>query len=167
MENLIQKLKDYRRGILYVLKMIPTVIWEWKPEQSMRTTGALATHLACAPLSLLEGLKGNIPDEVAYVNLEKKHRPEDSQGLVKLYEDGLERLVVYLKDHLEDAHEKKIQFYYQTEKTTIYEEVFGELGHEWFHLGQLFIYLKQNGVPVDMGSYYGYKDPDPSKYPTV
>ena len=43
----------------------------------------------------------------------------------------------------------------------IYKEIFEEIGHEWFHLGQLFSYLKQNGVALDMGAYYGYKDPDP------
>ncbi|MHA2330275.1 MAG: hypothetical protein ACXACR_17280 [Candidatus Hodarchaeales archaeon] len=47
----------------------------------------------------------------------------------------------------------------------MYKELFGEIGHEWFHLGKLFTYLKQNGVSVDMGAYYGYKDPDPEISP--
>jgi hypothetical protein len=160
MEKLIQKLKNYRLGVLFVLKMIPLDIWEWKPEKSMRTTAELAVHLACAPLSLYEGLNGNLRNEKDSISLEMNNTPLESQGLVKLYEDGLKKLVSFLKNHIENAHEKQIQFFYQTEKSSVYEETFGEIGHQWFHLGQLFTYLKQNGVFVDMGAYYGYKDPD-------
>jgi len=92
--------------------------------------------------------------------------PTNAQGFVKLYEDGLKKLIPYLENHINDAHEKKIQFFYQTEKSSIYEEVFGEIGHQWFHLGQLFVYLRQNNVKIDMGAYYGYKDPDESIQPS-
>jgi hypothetical protein len=91
--------------------------------------------------------------------------PLRTQGLIKLYEEGLSKLINYLEDHLEDALDENIQLFYQDHRTSMYKEVFGEIGHLWFHLGQLFTYLKQNGVPIDMGAYYGYKDPDPSIQP--
>ena len=160
MEELIRILKGQRIGICYILKMVPSELWNWKPTHNMRTTAELANHLACAPMMLYEGLIGHIPDEESYVGLEKDEMPENSQGLVELYEKGLKTLIGFLEEHIEDAHEKQIQFWYQTEKASIYEETFGEIGHELLHLGQLFVYLKQNGVPVDMGAYYGYKDPD-------
>jgi len=160
MEELIRVLKGQRIGILYLLKMVPPEIWDWKPEQSMRTTAELANHLACAPLMTYKGLIGHFPDEESYVGFEKDQMPENSQELVELYETGLITLTTFLEEHLEDAHVKKIQFWYQTEKSSIYEETFGEIGHELLHLGQLFVYLKQNGVPVDQGAYYGYRDPD-------
>ena len=162
MQKLIEVLKSNRIGILYVLKMIPQKLMEWRPEKSMRSTAELANHLACAPLSLHEGLKGNLKDEESYIHLQKKHLPTNAQGFVKLYENGLKKLISFLQEHINDAHEKKIQFFYQTEKSSIYEEVFGEIGHQWLHLGQLFVYLRQNNVKVDMGAYYGYKDPDTS-----
>ena len=142
--------------------MIPHELMEWRPEKSMRSTAELANHLACGPLSGYEGLKGNLNDEQSYINLQKNHMPTNAQGLVKLYEDGLKKLISFLEEHINDAHEKKIQFFYQTEKSSIYEEVFGDIGHHWFHLGQLFVYLRLNNVNVDMGAYYGYKDPDDS-----
>jgi hypothetical protein len=71
-------------------------------------------------------------------------------------------LISFLEEHIEDAHEEDFRFFYQDHNTSIYKEVFDDIGHIWFHLGQLFIYLKQNNVFVDMGAYYGYKDPDPT-----
>ncbi|MHA2305385.1 MAG: DinB family protein [Candidatus Hodarchaeales archaeon] len=164
MEELIRILQARRIGILYILKMIPLELFEWAPTD-MRSTSKLANHIACAPLCLYEGLKGNIPDENTYKNLEKNNMPLNAQGLIKLYEEGLSKLINYLEDHLEDALDENIQLFYQDHRTSMYKEVFGEIGHLWFHLGQLFTYLKQNGVPIDMGAYYGYKDPDPSIQP--
>lgn len=172
MEHLIDNLKTRRLGLLYVLKMIPLELWDWRPESflgsstfPMRTTAQLANHLACSPLCLYEAFQGNIPDEETYKNLERNNMPLNAQGLTKLYEEGLMKLIQFLQNHLEEAHEEKLRFFYQTHNTSIYKEVFDEIGHEWFHLGQLFIYLRQNGIQVDMGAYYGYKDPDPSIQP--
>ncbi|NHJ02644.1 MAG: DinB family protein [Candidatus Heimdallarchaeota archaeon] len=165
MEKLIATLRDRRLGIQYILKMVPLEIWDWKPSSEMRSTAELANHLACAPLSLLEGVKGYLGDEQSYIKLEENNLPFNAQGLVKTYDEGLNKLLSYLEAHIDDAHEKTIQFFYQKTKSSLYNEVFGEIGHEWFHLGQLFTYLKQNGVNLDMGAYYGYKDPDPSRYP--
>ena len=160
MEELIRILKERRIGILYILKMVPSELWDWKPAQSMRTTAVLANHLTCSPMNLYKGFVDPFPDEESWMAFEENKMPLNAQGLVKLYEKGLEKLIAFLEEHLEDAHEKQIQFWYQEEKSSIYEEVFGEIGHEWFHVGQLFTYLKQKGVPVDQGAYYGYRDPD-------
>jgi len=170
MEELIRILRARRLGVLYILKMIPLEIWEWAPDDQvstthMRSTSELANHLACAPLCLNEGLNKNIPDEKTYQNLEKNNMPLNAQGLVKLYEEGLIKLITYLEYNLDTAFEENIHLFYQDHKTSIYKEIFGEIGHQWFHLGQLFTYLRQNGVNVDMGAYYGYKDPDPSIHP--
>jgi len=169
MEELIGVLKARRLGVLYILKMVPLELWDWRPEpflsspsSFMKNTSQLANHIACSPLCLYELFQGNILDEETYQNFEKNNMPLNAQGLTNLYEDGLTKLIKFLQDHLEDAHEENIRFFYQTHETSIYKEVFDEIGHEWFHLGQLFTYLRQNGIPVDMGAYYGYKDPDPS-----
>ena len=161
MEELIRILRTRRLGILYILKMIPLDLWDWSPE-FMKSTSELANHLSCAPLCLYENLKGNIPDGETYQKLEKNNMPLNAQGLVKLYEEGLSKLISYLEDHLDEAFEENIQLFYLEHKTSIYKEVFSEIGHQWFHLGQLYTYLKQNCVPIDMRAYYGYKDPDPS-----
>ncbi|UCE13504.1 MAG: hypothetical protein JSV04_15145 [Candidatus Heimdallarchaeota archaeon] len=166
MEDLIAVLKSRRLGILFILKMVPLELWDWKPDPTMKSTAQLANHLACSPLAILELLKGNIPDEESYNKLEVTNMPLNAQGFVKLYEEGLSGLISYLKEHLEDAHEMTIKLFYQEHNTSIYKEVFDEIGHEWFHLGQLFTYLKQNGIQVDMGAYYGYRDPDPEILPT-
>ena len=160
-EELIATLQSRRLGILFILKMIPLDLWDWKPNPAMRSTAQLGNHIACSPLAILELLQGNIPDEDTYNNLEKNNMPINAQGLTKLYEQSLEKLISYLQEHLEDARVEDIKFFYQDHNTSIYKEIFDEIGHEWFHLGQLFTYLKQNGVVVDMGAYYGYKDPDP------
>lgn len=166
LEELIMTLKSRRLGILFILKMVPLELWEWKPEPTMKSTAQLANHLACSPMAILELLKGNILDEDSYNTLEVTNMPLNAHGLVKLYENGLAALISYLEEHLEDAHEKTIKLFYQEHKTSIFKEVFDEIGHEWFHLGQLFTYLRQNSVQVDMGAYYGYRDPDPEISPT-
>jgi len=155
LEELIATLKSRRLGILFILKMIPLDLWDWSPAPSMRSTAQLANHLACSPLAILELFQGNIPDEETYNILESSNMPLNAQGLTKLYEEGLKRLITFLEDHLEDAQIENIKLFYQDHNTSIYKEIFDEIGHEWFHLGQLFTYLRQNGVKIDMGAYYG------------
>ncbi|MFX0204529.1 MAG: DinB family protein [Candidatus Hodarchaeota archaeon] len=161
-EKLIETLKTRRIGVLFILKMVPLDLWDWSPTPSikMRTVSELANHIACTPLTLLESFRGNIPNEETYNALEKNNMPLNAQGLTKLYENSLKELISYLEEHIEDAHEKNIKFFYQEHNTSIYQEAFDDIGHQWFHLGQLFIYLRQNNIQVDMGAYYGYKDPD-------
>ncbi|MHA2246012.1 MAG: DinB family protein [Candidatus Hodarchaeales archaeon] len=161
MEDLISTLRSRRLGILFVLKLIPLDLWDWKPDPSMKSTAQLANHLACSPLSILNMLRGDIPDEETYNNIETTNMPLNAQGLTKLYEEGLNKLLAYLEDHLEDARVENIKLFYREGNSSIYKEIFEEIGHEWFHLGQLFTYLKQKGVKVDMFAYYGLRDPDP------
>ena len=162
MEELIETLKKRRLAVLFILKMIPLELWDWRPDPSMKSTSQLANHLACSPLAILELLCGNIPDEETYNNLEAGNMPLNAQGLTKLYNEGLQKLISFLEEHIEDARVENIKFFYQEHNSSIYQEIFDEIGHEWFHLGQLFTYLRQNNVPIDMGAYYGYKDPNPS-----
>ncbi|MFX0065283.1 MAG: DinB family protein [Candidatus Hermodarchaeota archaeon] len=162
MQKLIDTLKNRRKGILFVLKMVPEELWDWKPEHSMRTVAELANHLALAPLSMLELLRGELKDGEAFMKLEKENMAPNPRELTKVYEQSLSKLILFLEEHIEDAHEEKIKLFYQDHLTSLYKEIFEEIGHEWFHLGQLFTYLRQKGVPIDMGAYYGYKDPDPN-----
>lgn len=161
LEELIATLRSRRLGILFILKLIPLDLWDWKPDPSMKSTAQLANHLACSPLAILELIRGAIPDEETYNNLESTNTPLNAQGLTKLYEEGLSKLINYLEDHLEDARVENIKLFYRECNSSIYTEIFDEIGHEWFHQGQLFTYLRQNGVNVDMFAYYGFKDPDP------
>ena len=162
MEELIATLKKRRLAVLFILKLIPLEIWDWRPDPSMKSTAQLANHLACSPLAILELLQGNIPDEETYNNLESDNMPLNAQGLTKLYDEGLKKLISYLEEHIEDAYVENIKLFYQEHNSSIYKEIFDEIGHEWFHVGQLFTYLRQNGVNVNMWAYYGIKDPDPS-----
>ena len=141
MQELIRTLKERRLGILFILKMTPMEIWDWAPKKTMRNTAELANHLSCSPLSIYELLQGSLKDEKGLSNLEKNNMPLNASGLVKNYEAGLKRLINYCSTHLEDAKEIKVQFFYQSEPSTIYKEVLEEIGHEWFHLGQLYVYL--------------------------
>lgn len=145
-----------------MLKMIPNELWNWKPSNGMRAMSELANHIACSPIALLEAFRGQIPDTAAYLAIEETNMPTDTQGLVQLYENGLNQLISYLEFHLEDASHTTIQLFYEEHPTSMYQEVFNDIGHCWFHLGQLFVYLRQKGVPVEMGTYYGYKDPNPN-----
>jgi len=165
MQELIHTLKERRLGILYILKMVPMEIWDWAPNKTMRNTADLANHLACSPLSIYELLQGNLKDEDALNILEKNNMPLNASGLIKNYENGLKRLIEFCNNHLEDSKDIKVQFFYQSIPSTVYNEVLEEIGHEWFHLGQLYVYLKQNGIDLEMGNYYGYKDPDPNIIP--
>lgn len=145
--------------------MVPLDLWDWKPNPSMRSTAELGNHLACSPLGILELLRGNISNEEKYNDLEKNNMPINAQGLTHLYDQSLSKLLSYLQEHLENARTENIRFFYQDHDTSMYKEAFDEIGHEWFHLGQLYTYLRQNGIPIDMGAYYGYKDPDPNLPP--
>ena len=160
MEQLIAKLKARRKGVVFILKMIPLDLWDWSPSQSSKSTSELANHLASSPLMMCELLKGKLRTSEEFEELEKQNLPLNAQGLVNLYDMGLKKLVSYLEENLDNAHDKNVQFFYQEEKSSLYEEIFGEIGHHWFHLGQLFTYLRANDISVDMGAYYGFKDPD-------
>ena len=165
MKDLILSLKKRRKGILYLLKMVSPEIWIFKPHPTCRTTAELANHLAGSPLMLLKLFKGEINSEGEFNTQEKMNFPANSEGLVVLYEKSLNNLIAYLEQHLVDAKTENIRFFYKENNTSLYHEIFEEIGHEWFHLGQLFTYLRSNGISVDMGAYYGYKDPDPSIKP--
>ena len=162
MEYLIEQLKERRKGIVFILKMVSLDIWEWSPSSSSKTTASLANHLASSPLMMYELLKGDLNTPEQFQELEKQNLPLNTQGLVKLYDMGLTKLIEFLEDNIETAREKNVKLFYKEEKTSLYKEIFEELGHEWFHLGQLFTYLRANGIDVNMGAYYGYEDPDPS-----
>ena len=162
MNELIAKLKNRRKGIVYLLKMVPLEIWDWKPHPSTKTTAELANHLASSPLMLLELIKGDLTTPEEFESLEKQNFPINAEGLTKLYDMGLEKIIAHLEANIDDAQEKNLKFFYQEQKTSLYHEIFEEIGHEWFHSGQLFAYLRTNGVNVDMGAYYGYQDPDPT-----
>ncbi|MFX0092144.1 MAG: hypothetical protein ACFFBD_10320, partial [Candidatus Hodarchaeota archaeon] len=110
----------------------------------------------------LELLRGDLKTPEAFAKLENDNKASNPQELTSAYEKNLLKLISFLKGHLEDAHELNIELFYLNHPTSLYKEIFDEIGHEWFHLGQLFVYLRQNGIPVDMGAYYGYKDPDPN-----
>lgn len=165
MKELIETLRKRRKGIIYLLKMVPLELWDWRPHSSTRTMAEVANHLASSPLMLLELFKGELKTGEEFEALEKQNFPLNAEGLTKLYDMGLEKLIEYLEEHIEDVREKNLKLFYQEEKTSLYHEIFEEIGHEWFHLGQLFAYLRANGVKVDMGAYYGYQDPDPSIHP--
>lgn len=165
MEELIATLKKRRLAILFILKMIPLELWDWKPDPKMKSTSQLANHLACSPVAILELLRGKIPNEDTYNKLESDNMPLNAQGLTKLYDEGVKKLISYLEDHIEDARTENIKLFYQEHETSIYKEIFDEIGHEWFHLGQVFTYLRQNGVNISMWAYYGIKDPDPTVPP--
>jgi len=165
MEKLIQTLRQRRTGILFILKVIPPDLWNWKPSNGMRTMSELANHIACSPIALFKVFQGQIPDSATYLTLEETNKPTDAQGLVQLYETGLNQLISYLETHIEEVYLTNIQLFYEEHSTSMYQEVFNDIGHCWFHLGQLFVYLRQKGVPVEMGTYYGYKDPDPNMPP--
>jgi len=165
MEKLIDKLKERRKGVVFILKMITLEIWDWSPSTSSKTTAVLANHLASSPLMMYEILKGNLKTPEEFEELEKQNIPINPQGLVKSYDKGLSKLIKYLEENIEEAQDNNIKLFYQEEKTSLYNEIFDEIGHEWFHLGQLFTYLRANDISVDMGTYYGYKDPDPSTPP--
>ncbi len=167
MEQLIQELKNRRLGVLWVLKMVPKAIWDWKPHPFMRSTSELACHLACSPLAILETIKGTIITDIeSYQEFEINLSPPNATGLVHLYEKGLHKLINYLENNKEKAKEETIELFYREKPISLYTEIHEEIGHEWFHLGQLFVYLRQNGVEVDMGAYYAYKDPNPHVLPT-
>lgn len=125
----------------------------------------LANHIACSPIVLLETFKGQIPDTAAYLAIEETNMPTNAQGLAQLYETGLNQLISYLESHLEEAYHENIKLFYESHLTSMYQEVFNDIGHCWFHLGQLFVYLRQKGVHVEMGTYYGFRDPNPNIYP--
>ena len=165
LDKLIEKLKERRKGIVFILKMTALDIWDWSPSPSSKNTAKLANHLASSPLMMYELFKGKLKTPEEFEELEKQNIPLNAQGLVKLYDTGLKKLIIFLEDNLEEAHDKNMKFFYQEEKTSLYKEIFDEIGHEWFHLGQLFTYLRANEISVDMGAYYGFKDPDPSTPP--
>ncbi|MHA1449460.1 MAG: DinB family protein [Candidatus Hodarchaeales archaeon] len=160
MLELIKVLENRRLGTLFILKMIPQNLWDWKPADDMKSMGDLANHLARDPIAMLAMFRGEITEET-YQSAEKGLTLTDAPSLVKTYEKGLKELISYLEENIENAREKNLKLFYRESPTSLYSEVFEMIGHQWFHLGQLFTYLRINGVKVNMGAYYGYQDPDP------
>ena len=112
MEKLIENLKARRKGIVFILKMISLDIWDWSPSSSSKTTSVLANHLASSPLMMYELLKGELKTSEEFEELEKQNLPLNAQGLVKLYDMGLQKLIGYVEENLETVHDKNIKFFY-------------------------------------------------------
>ncbi|MFX0113294.1 MAG: DinB family protein [Candidatus Hodarchaeota archaeon] len=162
MEKLIQHLKNRRLGIVYILKMVSSELWDWQRSTRMKNIADLVNHLSCVLLAFLELLKGNMPDGKSHTLLEQKYQPQNAQEAVRIYNKSLIQLLNYLEELLEDVYENSIFFFYLDHPSSIFKETFEEIRHEWFHLGQIFTYLRQNNFSVDMGVYYGFKDPNPN-----
>jgi len=165
MQHLIKTLQHRRKGIVFILKMIPDNLWHWCPADGMRTISQLATHLGSGPTVLLKLFQDQIPDEAAYRAIEEINTPVNAHQLIQNYDSGLIHLISYIEANLDVIHKENIKWFYTENPSSIYREVFDDIGHCWFHLGQLYIYLRQNGVPINMGAYYGFKDPDPNVPP--
>ena len=120
MEELISTLRDRRKGILYLLKMISPRAWDYKPHPTCRSTAELANHLASSPLMLLKLFKGEINSADDFNTQEKKNQPSDAEGLVILYESSLNNLISYLEKHLVEAKTENISFFYKEKKTSLY-----------------------------------------------
>ena len=162
-EELIETLRERRLGTIFVVKMIPESLWDWKPTSDMRPISDLANHLVNGPTILLELIQGNIPNPESYNAFIEKIRKKNAQELTELFEKGLNNLITYLEEHKEAANQEIKLFPEKVFRTsTVGAEVFFEIQHQWLHLGQLVTYLRQNDIPVGEGAYSGFEDPDPS-----
>ena len=111
MRGLIRGLENRRLGTLFILKMIPPNLWDWKPADDMKIMSDLANHLAGDPLAMLGLFRGEITAGEDYQKIEKEITSTDAPGLVKTYDRGLKELLSYLEENVDTAREKKLKLF--------------------------------------------------------
>jgi len=151
-EHFILQLTAVAGTAAYLLGLCPRDKLEHRPGEGMRSLGELADHFAAQPLVDLAVMQGT-PVEVAETIEETLHSGRPSEW-VEIFERGIRATVEYFESMPEDEFETKMtRAHYGTAKTQALW-LLEMIGHVYHHRGQLYVYLKMFGLPVDVEHLY-------------
>jgi len=151
-EHLIFALRAVGQSASTLLGLCPRDKLAFRPGEGMRSLGELADHFAAQPLVDLAVLQGN-PAEVTETIEETLHsaRPEE---WVEIFERGIRAVVEYFESLTEEefATLATRAHYGSSHPQSVW--LLDLINHVYHHRGQLYVYLKMLGLPVDVEHLY-------------
>ncbi|MEN8149524.1 MAG: DinB family protein [Planctomycetota bacterium] len=151
-EHLIHQLQAVGQSSATLLGLCPRDRLEFLPGEGMRSLGELADHAAAQPLVDLAILQGTSA-EVTQTIEETLHtgRPQE---WVDIYERGIRAVVEYFESMPEDDFEtRSTRAHYGTARPQSVW-LLDLITHAYHHRGQVYVYLKMLGLPVDVEHLY-------------
>jgi len=136
-----------------LLEKVTPELWNFRPREEMRTVLELANHLTQIPLLDLAILQEQPQEEIQ--RLEQTLSASDASHLRANMENGLFELSVYMNGLSEyDFLHKVSTPFYMEQGSTQAKWLVEIVTHTFHHRGQLFTYLKESGVAINMYDLY-------------
>ena len=151
-EHLIHQLRAVAGTSAHLLGLCPRDRLEHRPGEGMRSLGELADHFAAQPLVDLATLQGSSA-EVAETIEETLHSGRPGER-VEIFERGIRAAVEYFESMPEKEFETKATRAHYGAANTQDVWLLELIGHVYHHRGQLYVYLKMLGLPVDVEHLY-------------
>jgi len=151
-EHLVYQLSAVAQNSATLLGLIPRDRLEFRPGKGMRSLGELADHFAALPLVDLAVLQGS-PAEVTETIEETLHSGRPSEW-VEIFERGIRAATEYFESMPEEEYEVRMtRAHYGTAHPQAVW-LLDLVSHIYHHRGQLYVYLKMIGLPVDVEHLY-------------
>ncbi len=136
-----------------LLEKVTPELWGFRPREEMRTVLELANHLTQIPLVDLAILQERSQEEVHA--LEQALSASDAPHMRANMENGLNELSAYMSGLSEhDFLHKQSKPFYMEHGSTQAKWLVEIVTHAFHHRAQLFTYLKESGVAINMFDLY-------------
>jgi uncharacterized damage-inducible protein DinB len=147
-EHLIHQLRAVGETSAALLGLCPREKLEFRPGEGMRSLGELADHFAALPLVDLAILQGT-SSEVTETIEETLHsgRPQE---WVDIFERGIRAAAEYFESMPEEEFETRTSRAHYGTANVQSVWLLDLVNHVYHHRGQLYVYLKMLGLPVDV-----------------
>jgi uncharacterized damage-inducible protein DinB len=151
-EDLLFHLKSVGQSVVGLLRRCPVDRLEYRPAEGMRSLSELANHFAAVPLVDLATLQGN-PREVTETIEETLHGAGPTEW-AEIFNRGIRAVEEYFEGLTEEEFETRPSraHYGTSHAQSIW--LLELVCHTYHHRGQLYVYLKSVGVPVDVEHLY-------------
>ena len=152
-QHLLEGLNSVGPSAERLFSLLPADKLEWRPRENMRTLMEVANHLAQVPaidLFILEGAS-----QEAVQERERELRRAAPAELAAVWRGGVGAVSAFyggLSDTEFMTREGKA-FYGHV--APLWSWLLDIITHSYHHRAQLFTYLKELGLPVDMATLYG------------
>ncbi|MFX1560414.1 MAG: hypothetical protein ACFFBL_07485 [Promethearchaeota archaeon] len=154
---LMDSFKHEARQARVVIDKARIANYDFVPSKGMRTLKELVNHLAQIPLMDPAVYSSELDSEEAFKKRERDLYREDIDSALEVYDEGTESVMKrFSKMSEEDLLEKNLQPFYEAGEKRNWAYYIPEMTrHIAMHKIQLWMYLKLDGLDVNMMTYYG------------
>jgi uncharacterized damage-inducible protein DinB len=151
-EAMIRHLKGVGQSSAVLIRLCPREQVEFRPAEGMRSLGELVDHFAAQPLVDLAVLQGS-PRPVTETIEETLHSARPGEW-AEIFERGIRAAEEYFGSMSEEDFEgRTTRAHYGTaHPQSVW--LLDIISHIYHHRGQLYVYLKMLGAPVDVEHLY-------------